>query len=563
MHSNTFLNTAGSIISKNRLNSNPKNLNITATATTNSKSNMSKTKLFLSPNSYIRNTNFTNTSNYISTAMNNRSITTNESSGINNSSFFQNNRRSFNHRMKKQNLNYVPLNTVGTDKTTWYHTKTVASIMKEKQLELDMADDIMKERKKKGLGGGIGHANLTKTKVLQKSREICLDNYMITQLREKRTEISKKEFFVENALKRSEKQYEKDYRAFIDFIGDIKKKEKKEEEILNKLKNKKDQTESKLMDEFSIYKKLMEKCDIMIKTIVLLKSYGSFVHKVFHTDFIYDELSNTKSNYKSDIYLKDKIIAVYEKSKNLPESYEEEINSILKYDESLMQQYSQYEEKLVKMLEDKDYIDKEITKLKLDAENQMCYLNKKLKESEKEYNRLNFEQKGILSEMKEYQNNTISEMDELSNYIIELGTLTGIQSSRQNPLENITDFLCYCKDTINLLGEKEKMVNNYIEEIDEIINSGDKEDKNIIERLLFERKKLIKKEKQQKLKNEQDEYEKKKKLKAIERAKRIVIKGRKIYENIAEWKRFHKDVKIKESDVEDDNQYLYYSSEDD
>ena len=146
MHSNTFLNTAGSIISKNRLNSNPKNLNITATATTNSKSNISKTKLFLSPNSYIRNTNFTNTSNYISTAMNNRSITTNESSGINNSSFFQNNRRSFNHRMKKQNLNYVPLNTVGTDKTTWYHTKTVASIMKEKQLELDMADDIMKER---------------------------------------------------------------------------------------------------------------------------------------------------------------------------------------------------------------------------------------------------------------------------------------------------------------------------------------------------------------------------------------------------------------------------------
>ena len=107
------------------------------------------------------------------------------------------------------------------------------------------------------------------------------------------------------------------------------------------------------------------------------------------------------------------------------------------------------------------------------------------------------------------------------------------------------------------------MVNNYIDEIDEIVNSGNKEDKIIIEKLLFERKKLIKKEKQQKLKNEQDEHEKKKKLKAIERAKRIVIKGRKIYENIAEWKRFHKDVQIKESDDEDDNQYLYYSSEDD
>ena len=51
----------------------------------------------------------------------------------------------------------------------------------------------------------------------------------------KKNQIRKKEYFVEKALKRSEKQYEKDYRTFIDFVGDIKKKEKKEEEILNKL----------------------------------------------------------------------------------------------------------------------------------------------------------------------------------------------------------------------------------------------------------------------------------------------------------------------------------------
>ena len=549
MRSNAFLHTADSILSKQQANSK------------NKIQNHNNIKISLSKNNNKRNNNFTNTSNFVSTAMNNRSITTNESSGINNSSFFHNNRRSFNPRIKKPYINYVPLNTVGTDKSTWYHTKTVASIMKEKQLELDIADEIMKERNKRGLGGGVGSRKVSQ--VLQKSREICLDNYMITQLRQKRTEISKKEFFVEKALKRSEKQYEKDYRAFIDFVGDIKKKEKKEEEILNKLKNKRDQTETRLNEELAIHKKLMEKCGLMVKSIVLLKTYGSFVHKVFHTDFIYDTLSNNKLNYKNDIYIKDKIISVYEKSKSLPESYEEEINSILKYDESLMQQYSQYEEKLVKMLEDKNYINKEITNIKLQGKNKLDDLTKKLNESKKEYNRLSFEKKSILSEMKEYQINTISEMDELANYIVELGVLTGLPSPRQNPLENVTDFLSYCKDTINTLAEKEKMVNNYIEEIDEIINSGNKEDKHIIERLLFERKKLIKKEKQQKLKAEHDNYEKKKKLKAIERAKRIVIKGRKIYENIAEWKRFHKDVKIQEDDDVDDNQYLYYSSEDD
>jgi len=59
---------------------------------------------------------------------------------------------------------------------------------------------------------------------------------------------------------------------------------------------------------------------------------------------------------------------IYEKSKTFPESYEEEINSILNYKESLMQQYSQYEKKVVKMLEDKNYINKVITNIKVNSE---------------------------------------------------------------------------------------------------------------------------------------------------------------------------------------------------
>ena len=61
----------------------------------------------------------------------------------------------------------------------------------------------------------------------------------------------------------------------------------------------------------------------MIKTNILLKTYGSFVHKVFDIYFIYEELSKSKLYYKKDIHLKDKIIAVYEKLKSLPESIEE------------------------------------------------------------------------------------------------------------------------------------------------------------------------------------------------------------------------------------------------
>ena len=554
MHSDTFKNTGGSIITK-RSYTNSNKLNTTSN---HYNSKISLTKYNLNINTNTNN----NTSKFLSTTMNNRSITTNESSGINNASSIR--RSKFNPRIKKpNNLTYVPLNTVGTDKSTWYHTKTIASIIKEKKATLKNADDIMKERHKMNLGSGFGYNDKKIDKILQKSREICLNNFMITQIRNKRTEINAKQFFVDRALKNSELQYENDYRAFIDFVEDIKKKEKKEEEILNKMKNKKDKTESRLNDELIIHKKLIEKCDIIIKTIVLFKSYGSFVHKVFHTPFIFDELAESKLNYKNDIHLKDKIIAVYEKSKSLPESYEEEINNILNYNESLMQQYSQYEEKLVVMLEDKNYINKEIAYMKMNSEREIAQLKKRLNEAENEYKKLTFEKKSILSSMKEYQINTLSEIDEFGGYILELGIHGGVDPPRHGLKENMTDFLSYCKNIINFLGEREKMVNNYIEEIDEIIKSGNDKDKSIIDKLIFERKKLIKKEKQQKLKTEQDNFEKKKKAKAIERAKRIVIKGRKIYNNIAEWKRFHKDVKIKEQVDDDDTQNLFYSSDDD
>ena len=177
-----------------------------------------------------------NKTNYISTIINNRSITTNESSGMNNTSSINNFNKNI-YRIRKNyvkkkpydSLNYVPLNTIGTigtGQSTWYHTKTVSSIHKEKKQLLEDADKIMKDRTRMNLGG-VGGLDRNKSKILEKSKELCLNNYMITQLKEKRTEINKKEFFIDMALKNSEKQYEIDYRSFIDFVEEIKKRKKR------------------------------------------------------------------------------------------------------------------------------------------------------------------------------------------------------------------------------------------------------------------------------------------------------------------------------------------------
>ena len=537
MHSKAFLKTGGNIIST-RGHSNPRN----------------------------------NKSNYMSTIMNNRSITTNDSSGMNYSSINNFNRNiyklnKYNYKIKKihDSLNNIPINTVPTGQSTWYHTKTVSSINKEKKQLLEDADKIMKDRFKANIGGGGGLNDRRKNKILEKSKELCLNNYMITQLKEKRTEINKKEFFIDMALKNSEKQYEIDYRSFIDFVEEIKKKEKKEEELLNKMKNKKDSTESILNEEVNLNKKLEEKCEGIIKSIILLKTYGSFIHKVFNIPFVYDELSNLKIVGKKYITLKDKIINIYDKNKENNKTNDEE-NYILENIERLIQQYNHYEEKLVNILDDKEHLDKEVNNLINKNKQELALLEQKLNDCEKEYQKLNLDKKRSLLSMKEYQINNISEVEEYLNYIIDIGNEIGIESQKNSLNKsgsNVTEYLYYCKDTLSILEKKEILINEYINEIENIIKYGDENDRNIIEKLLFERKKLIKKEKQLMLKKQQDDYEEKKKLKAMERAKRIIIRGRKVFADVAPWQNKKKHVHLKEDDEDDDDQYLYYSEDND
>ena len=510
----------------------------------------------------------TNHSNYMSTIMNNRSITTNDSSGINFSSIknFNKNiyrlKKNFKTKNHSQSLNYAPLNTVGTGESTWYHTKTVSSINKEKKQLLEDADILMKERMKMNLGGGF--IDRKKGKILEKSRELCLNNYMITQLRDKRTEINRKEYFIDMALKNSEKQYEVDYRSFIDFVEEIKKKEKKEEELLNKMKSKKDSTELILIEEVNLNKKLEEKCENIIKNIVLLKNYGSFIHKVFKTPFIYDELSNEKIIGKKYINLRGKIISIYDKNNLNNNINQEEIDYILGSDERLMQQYNQYEQKLVKILEDKNYLEKEIINMINKGKIELEILNQKLNDNQSEYEKIKIDKKRMLSSMKEFQTNSISEIEEYLKYIIDLGNEIGIDSPKSNINKNnsVTEYLYYCKDTISALEKKELLINDYIKEIEDIIINGDENDRSIIEKLLLDRKRLIKKEKQLMLKKQQDDYDRKRKLKSIERAKRIVIKGRKVYEDNPPWNNKKKYIKKKDNNDHNEDEYLYYSDDD-
>ena len=64
------------------------------------------------------------------------------------------------------------------------------------------------------------------------------------------------------------------------------------------------------------------------------------------------------------------------------------------------------------------------------------------------------------------------------------------------------------------------------------------------------------------LRKQQDEYEQKKNQRAVERAKRIVIKGRKVFPDVIPWQYKKQETTKKVDDEDDDDQYLYYSGDD-
>ena len=160
-------------------------------------------------------------------------------------------------------------------------------------------------------------------------------------------------------MNNSEKRFEIDYKNFIDFVEKINKKEKSEEEYLNNLKNKSKNIEKNFLEQKALNKNLESKAESLIKQIVILQAYGSFLHKVFYKPFIFDELKNTNMKGKKFLSLSDKIIALYEESQT--KGMFEDIKDIVSDDELLMDKYIYYENKVVKIMKEKELFEQELT----------------------------------------------------------------------------------------------------------------------------------------------------------------------------------------------------------
>ena len=417
---------------------------------------------------------------------------------------------------------------------------------------INEANKIMRERMK-NRGSTINSKSKFKSEVLMDNKEISLKNYLIGLLKEKRTDINEKERNIEKALKQSEKQLDRDTKEFIDFVEATKKRLKLEDDEYVKYRNLHEQSDTIYRKESSEYKKLMEELERTVKSINVLRGYGSFVYKVLGNEFWFSDIKEVDPRLRNYEEVANDILNKYE---NIFMSGKQDIVN----DEALLLiKFKEFEDKVIKDLESKESVDKEINYIKRNFNNEIEELKKREKDFRNEVKRVNREKKDLFLDNQKRTPQQNEELDIYMKYILQLGQAIGVLDKKFiKGKRNINEYISLAQDTLKKLADIEKEINGYINEIEKIEIFGDKK---LIYSIEQDRKKDNKREKQLELKLNQEEIEKKKRQKAVGRAKRLVIKGRKVpkeYPIIKEKKKKNEDNKNKK---DNDFDMLYYSEE--
>ncbi len=389
---------------------------------------------------------------------------------------------------------------------------------KDQKAFINEANKIMRERMK-NKGSTINSKSRKKNVVMNDTREICLKNYLIGLLKEKRTDINEKERNITKALRDSENKLDLDYKNFLNFVEGTKRKQKKEEEELQRLKSLHEQKEIIYKREITDYKKLIEDLERTVKLICLLKSYGSFVHKVLKIKFDFDNVPDIDARERNFEEVSNKILNHYDNLKN-----SETIN-LLDDENFMFIKFNELEEKVVKVLQKKEIIDKEKNYETNSYKEEILELKRRVKDCEIEAKQNQNEKDQIINSINKLKPQKDNEVNQYLDYILEMGNMTGDLNNKNKGKKNIIDLLNFTKDTLSVLQQKETLINDYIIEIENIEENGDKK---LINDIITDRKKFNKREKQMQLKIKQEQNENNKRFKVIERAQRVIIKRGKV-----------------------------------
>ena len=251
----------------------------------------------LKKNYFNRNQSFMSSSNNNDISKSNVSITTNASLARINSP------RNFNiinrlNSPKPYNIKIKFDKGLSHSGSVGMLSPTPSRINFEQNIILEKADNIIKERLKSN--GKQINKKYEKNVAIKLSKDISLKNYVINLLKIKRTQINDKERVMNNALMEFTNQFNFDYKTFTEYIEDVKRRQKLEEDLINKLKIKREEKENILNEEMFKFRRLEDSLDKLLRQLYNTYIYSNFVHKVFEIPFNYKDMPELNRNRKME-----------------------------------------------------------------------------------------------------------------------------------------------------------------------------------------------------------------------------------------------------------------------
>ena len=405
----------------------------------------------------------------------------------------------------------------------------------EKQRILNQASKIVKER-------AINRAGLANSRsvsvfrAIQNAKEISLKNYLIELIKKQRKINGVKENVLAQALKNGRWKLMLDYKKFINFCESQKELHQKEEDYLAGLISQKSLLLSELSSLSSSNKLLFSEVSKLIHSLTTLKNFGSFLHQIFRSCFLFGNIEDFRLKGQN---LDD---ATTEKIEEISENYVRIFNeknceiplpAELKMPEILERKYVEMEEKLRKILTEKEAAERDLEKVRKVYEEMREGLNSRMESYQVEYSSICEELKAFKKEQFYNFNDRKELIEENVQLLMEIyselgGKKYAVENKRDGENEKIDVLICNL--TLDKLRNLEDKVTSLINEINQAENSSNPLEKSLIFSFISQRKDQLKIEKQLENKKLKEKLIEKKRLLLIERGNKVIFKGRKVPE---------------------------------
>ena len=456
------------------------------------------------------------------------------------------------YKNNSTNFNFYNNSTKNNNNYNKFKNTAIGFHLFNKKDYINEANKIIHQRLEDKNHDLLGFKSKTKSSIISNTKEISLNNFLIEEIKKNINNMTIKQDNIKKSLIKSGNEFEEDYKTFLSYIEYRKHKLKKENDDYLKYKEMHEETKENYHKELQLFKKLSEELEKKIKKICSLKNYGCFVYKILGIHFWLSDIPELDQKNKNFEEILELILQKYDFLVSNNNFFDDQ-NDILD-DTFLIIKFKEFENKFINAMKSKDNFFRE-----LDLENNNDENNLNINILKKNLNLLKIKEKNLLIE----RNKLMKSIDNIMNkkqkgediniyleYIIQLGKETEKLNINENnyfennlPKEYIKrvkeyDFNYYTINTMNDLKKKERLINKFIEYIENIEKS---EDKKIITEIELERKNKNKKEKLKNLKLKMNKMHEDRNRRAIERNAKFVIISRQVPELF----QFNKDKKLK------------------